>query len=93
MSTETLEITTDITSATLEVIHRDVDDLINDGLINITFDMAKVDIVDSTGIGFIIRVQNSLKQHGGTLNLRGVNNDIFKMMKIMRLEKHFSIES
>ncbi len=93
MATEILEITTDITSSTIEIIHRDVDDLINDGLIDLTFDMSKVDIVDSTGIGFIIRVQNSLKQHGGILQLRGVNSDIFKMMKIMRLDKHFSIES
>ncbi len=62
MSTEVLIISNDITSSTIEILHRDVEDLINTGVTDITFDMTKVDIVDSTGIGFIIRVQNSLKQ-------------------------------
>lgn len=92
MANDVLTITNDITSSFVEILHREVDSLLDDGVFNITFDMAKVDVVDSTGIGFIIRVQNSLKQKGGALRLRGVNADILKMMKIMRLDKHFSIE-
>ncbi len=92
MGSEVLKISDDITSTFIEVIHRELDEMVEDGIVNITFDMTDVDIVDSTGIGFIIRVQNSLKEKGGSLNLRGVNPDILKMMKIMRLDKHFSIE-
>ncbi len=93
MATEVLIITNDITSSSIEILHRDVDELISSGVKNIVFDMTKVDIVDSTGIGFIIRVQNSLKELSGELQLRGVNQDIFKMLKIMRLDRHFTIES
>lgn len=92
MASEILKISDDITSSFVEILHRELDELIDDGIVDITFDMSNVDIVDSTGIGFIIRVQNSLKEKGGELKLRGVNSDIFKMMKIMRLDKHFSIE-
>ncbi len=92
MASETLKITNDITSSFVELLHREVDTLIDDSIFEITFDMSSVDVVDSTGIGFIIRVQNSLKQKGGALRLRSVNADILKMMKIMRLDKHFSIE-
>jgi len=92
MASEILKITDDITSSFVELLHREVDSLLDDGIFEITFDMGAVEIVDSTGIGFIIRVQNSLKQKGGALKLRSVNSDILKMMKIMRLDKHFSIE-
>lgn len=92
MKNETIIISDDITSSFVEVLHRELDEVINDGVLDITFDMKKVGIVDSTGIGFIIRIQNSLKQKGGALKLSHVNSDIFKMMKIMRLDKHFVIE-
>ncbi len=92
METEIVKINDDITSAYVEIIHREIDRLISNDIVNITFDLTNVDIVDSTGIGFIIRVQNSLKQKDGGLKLCGVNADILKMMKIMRLDKHFSIE-
>ncbi len=92
MESEIVKISDDITSSYVEILHREIDRLLDDGVINITFDLTNVDIVDSTGIGFIIRVQNSLKQKNGGLKLCGVNSDILKMMKIMRLDRHFSIE-
>jgi len=92
MASQILKITDDITSSFVELLHRDIDTLMDDGVYDITFDMSGVDVVDSTGIGFIIRVQNSLKQKNGALKLCGVNTDILKMMKIMRLDKHFVIE-
>lgn len=92
MKNETIMISDDITSSFVEVLHRELDEVMNEGVIDITFDMQKVDVVDSTGIGFIIRIQNSLKRKGGALKLSHVNSDIFRMMKIMRLDKHFLIE-
>jgi len=92
MESEIVKISDDITSSYVKILHREIDRLLDDGILNITFDLTNVDIVDSTGIGFIIRVQNSLKQKNGGLKLCGVNSDILKMMKIMRLDRHFSIE-
>ncbi len=92
MSSEILKISDDITSAYIEILHHEVNALLEEGIVDITFDLSDVDIVDSTGVGFIIRVQNSLKQKSGGLVLSGVNSDILKMMKIMRLDRHFSIK-
>jgi len=92
MESEIVKISDDITSSYVKILHREIDRLLDDGILNITFDLTNVDIVDSTGIGFIIRVQNSLKQKNGGLKLCGVISDILKMIKIMRLDRHFSIE-
>ena len=92
MSSEVLKIEEDVVSSTIGALHRDIDELIDDEIYNITLDFSSVDVIDSTGIGFVIRVQNSLKQHDGTLVLKGVNSDIMKMMRIMRLDQHFEIQ-
>ncbi len=92
MSTEVIVINEDIVSSTVQNLHKEVSDFIADGVTGITFDMSSVDIIDSTGIGFIIKVQNTLKRNGGVLSLCNVNSDIIRMFKVMRLDQHISIE-
>lgn len=92
MSSEVIVINEDIVSSTVQNLHKEVSDYIADGVTGITFDMSSVDIIDSTGIGFIIKVQNTLKRNGGVLSLRNVNSDIIRMFKVMRLDQHISIE-
>ncbi|MGM0442560.1 MAG: STAS domain-containing protein [Fibrobacterota bacterium] len=92
MSKEIIEIREDIVSSTVGHLHEEVSDIIAEGVQHITFDMSEVDIIDSTGIGFIIKVQNSLQKDGGLLSLRNVNPDIIRMFKVMRLDKHIEIE-
>lgn len=92
MSSEVIVINEDIVSSTVQNLHKEVSDFIADGVTGITFDMGNVDIIDSTGIGFIIKVQNTLKRNGGVLSLCNVNSDIVRMFKVMRLDQHISIE-
>ncbi len=92
MKQEILEINSDVTSSTIEALQRKVERILDAGNANIEFSLKGVDIIDSTGIGFIIRLQNTLNQSSGTLVLSNVNDDIYKMMKLMRLDKHFTIE-
>lgn len=92
MNSETITINSDITSSTVDPLLREVNSLIETGQSDIVFDLTHVAVVDSTGIGFMIRVQNSLRQKNGGLTLSNVNEDILKMMKIMRLDRHFIVE-
>jgi len=55
-------------------------------------DMTEVALIDSAGLGVLISTQNSLSQQGRQLVLRGVNENIRKMMKLMRLDRHFRLE-
>ena len=57
----------------------------------IVLDLTKVELVDSTGIGFVIRIQNTLEKKEGQLVLMNVHDDIKKMLQIMRLDKHITI--
>ncbi len=93
MSSEVVVINEDIVSSTVQNLHKEVSDIIADGVSDIIFDMGNVDIIDSTGIGFIIKVQNTLKRNGGVLTLKKVNSDIIRMFKVMRLDQHISIEA
>ena len=93
MSNKEIKIESDITVSSIDNLHRIVDDLLENGVVNITMDFSSVNVIDSTGIGFLIRVQNSLKEKNGVLSLKNVNDDIEKMIKIMRLDNHFKLLS
>jgi anti-sigma B factor antagonist len=65
--------------------------MIDSGVTNLIVDMREVELVDSTGIGVLIGIQNNLKLKNGTLKLINVSDDIQKMFRIMRLDKHIEI--
>ena len=58
---------------------------------HVTIDLSHVAVIDSTGIGIFIAVFNSLKKTNGSLRLINVSPDIYKMLAIMRLSRHFEI--
>jgi len=63
------------------------------GIREITLDFENVDLIDSTGIGVLVGIQNILKNNNGNLSLIKVNAEIGNMLHIMRLDKHIHIES
>jgi anti-anti-sigma factor len=91
MAKEIIELSEDLTSSSVDDLRRQVEGLIDNTILEIELDFTKVDVIDSTGIGFLIRMHNSLKEKEGTLSIIGVNAEIMRLMKIMRLDKHFSI--
>ncbi len=64
---------------------------IDEGKSEIHLDLKHVDLIDSSGIGVLILARNSLNKMGGSLKLANVNEDILKMFRIMRLDRHFDI--
>jgi len=59
----------------------------------LVLDLAKVELIDSVGIGLLIAVHNTLGKKGGRLVLRNVNPDLAALLRTMRLDKHFQIEA
>ncbi len=81
----------DIVASEVQNFRSELLSLINDKVEQITVDLNNVEIIDSSGIGVFISTQNSLKKLNGALKVVNVSNDILKMLKIMRLDKHFEV--
>ena len=58
----------------------------------LTIDLARVELIDSVGIGLLIAVHNTLSKKGGRLTLAHVSPDLATLLRTMRLDKHFSIQ-
>lgn len=59
----------------------------------LVMDLDRVELIDSVGIGLLIAVHNSLAKAGHRLALIHVNADLAGLLRTMRLDKHFSIET
>ena len=59
----------------------------------LAIDLSRVELIDSVGIGLLIAAHNSLAKDGGRLVLEHVNPDLAGLLRTMRLDKHFTIES
>lgn len=58
----------------------------------IVLDLAKVDTLDSVGLGLILATHNTLKNSGGDLELINVSKDVYDMFHAMRLDRHLEIQ-
>lgn len=59
----------------------------------LVIDLARVELIDSVGIGLLIAVHNTLGKKGGRLALRNVNADLASLLRTMRLDKHFQVQT
>ncbi len=61
------------------------------GTIHIVVDLQHVEMVDSFGVGIFISAQNALHAQGGKLTVMNVFEDLLRMFRLMRLDKHFAV--
>ncbi|WP_158269742.1 ATP-binding protein [Desulfonatronum sp. SC1] len=66
--------------------------LVQNDRIDLTIDLSAVDMVDSMGMGLLVATHNSLKARQGSLSLINVKPDIYNVLVVMRLDKHFTIQ-
>ena len=65
--------------------------LVKEGIEDLTLDLARVEMVDSVGLGVLIAAHNSLRGAGGKLTIKNVSEDIYRLFKTMRLDQHFEV--
>ena len=65
--------------------------VVNGGIRELTIDLTGVNMVDSVGLGVIIATHNSLDDLGGSLKLKNVSEDIYRLIRTMRLDQHFEV--
>ncbi|GFK95182.1 Anti-sigma-B factor antagonist [Fundidesulfovibrio magnetotacticus] len=59
----------------------------------LTVDLSGVTAVDSVGLGVLIAAHNTLAKQGGALRLENVPGDILKLLRAMRLDRHFHVNA
>jgi stage II sporulation protein AA (anti-sigma F factor antagonist) len=66
-----------------------MDALTDDSIRNIVLNLEKVTMVDSSGIGTIIRCHSAIARNGGTVKIVGASHSVREAFKITRLDKVF----
>jgi len=82
---------TDIVASMASAFRTELKGLIDEGVREITIDLAGVQMVDSVGLGVFIATHNSLNQRGGRLIVSHASDDIVTLLKTMRLDQHFTV--
>ncbi len=68
-----------------------IEDQMRDGHVQIVLDLADVQMIDSSGMGAIIRALTSLKQRGGSLKLLNPSKFTLQTLKIVGLLNLFEV--
>ncbi len=84
--------TQDLVASRAGTVKSGLKTLVEDGVQELTVDMASVEMVDSAGIGVLVATQNSLKKKDGGLKAVHLNTDLMDLFKTMRLDYHFQVE-
>ena len=59
----------------------------------VVLDFRKVNFLSSSFLGFLVKLQATVRRCMGNLKLQNLNSDIYKVFKITQLNKIFTIES
>jgi anti-sigma B factor antagonist len=70
-----------------------VSELVAAGKVNIIFDIAGVDYIDSTGLGSLVICFTSIKKAGGALKLLNLNKRNIELLVLTKLHTIFEVFS
>jgi anti-sigma B factor antagonist len=66
-------------------------DLLNAGEVNFVLDLQDVPMIDSSGIGLLVRYLTAAKQHGGSLKLLNPSKFVLQTLKLVRVLSLFEV--
>ena len=72
-------------------IEQEVEQLMRQNERRIIFDLTEISMVDSTGIGQIVKCLSKLKKSGGSLRLAGLKGMVAGVFKITRVDQAIGI--
>jgi len=83
----------DLTAGTVEQVRAQLKALLQTGTLELTIDLAGVQMVDSMGIGLLIQAHNSLQKVGGGLTVKNASSELMDLFRSMRLDKRFTLQA
>lgn len=81
----------DLVSISLPPLRSKMREIVGSGIRHLTVDLAKVQMVDSAGLGLLMSAHNSLRKTGGQLAVIHASEDILQLFQTMRFHQHFSV--
>jgi len=80
-----------IVAATIPELRVTMRGIVEEGIRDLTIDLAGVRMVDSSGLGLLIAAHNSLRKVGGQLAVINASTDLLELFRSMRMHQHFSV--
>ncbi len=74
-----------LTAARLAELREAIKQELGTGALELVFDMARTEAIDSSGLGLLIAAGNSVQAVQGSVKIEGVSGNIMKLLKSMRL--------
>ena len=82
----------DIVASQCPALKQEFLEIINSGENKIIIDFSGTEMIDSSGIGLLISIRNSLANNGGgEIELLNLTDDLKQLFKVMKLDNHFKI--
>jgi anti-sigma B factor antagonist len=82
----------DIVASQCASLKQEFVEIINSGEKKIVIDLSATEMIDSSGIGLLISIRNSLANYGGgEIELLNLSEDLKQLFKVMKLDNHFKI--
>ena len=88
---KTIKPNNDIVASMAENFKGELLKFIEEGVKELTVDINDVGMIDSVGLGVLIATHNSLQKNDGVLNVINASENIYKLFKVMRLDRHFKV--
>lgn len=80
-----------IVAATIPELRSTMRGILEEGVRDLTIDLASVRMVDSSGLGLLIAAHNSLRKVGGRFAVIHACTDLLELFQSMRMHQHFSV--
>jgi anti-sigma B factor antagonist len=90
---KTIKPNKDIIAPMAEDFRKKLLTLLEQGIVDLTIDLAGAETVDSVGLGVLIATHNSVEKAGGSLTIKNVSRNIYTLFNTMRLDQHFEVKT
>jgi len=75
----------DVTVKNVTALRKKTKEIMEDGSINLVFDLSSSKYIDSSGLGFFIGTLKKLKESGGEIRITGLNQYISGIFRLVNL--------
>jgi len=91
MKEEIIILTGNLVASYVEELEKTLVERIGEGVESLVLDFEKCSVVDSAGIGLLVKARNSLKPKGGNVSVKNLDENIRRMFEMMHLDKHITM--
>jgi len=89
--TTVIEILGEFDATTAPEVRPELTAIANDGVQRVVVDLARLRLIDSSGVGAIVSLFKRVRAAGGHFEVRGINGQPLSIFRVLRLDKVFDI--